>query len=188
VARHIVLAAILCAVNVPAWAQTIPDLNADPVGWLKGSLGGAACVAYEAGPSAQRMERITENTEVQFDGCTMVLQQAAAYGPHTEVRTFAVPLATLDAASITLRPWSDLPAGWTSAGDVPADVISLTVPDGQPLIESRFETFAGLPPTTTRTRSMDILVLHKDTAPQIVQALRLAVEACRRASATPTTK
>jgi hypothetical protein len=175
-----VLAAFLCTVGVPAWSQTIPALDADPVGWLKGSLGGAACVAYEAGPTRQHMERITENTEVQFEGCTMVLQQAAAYGPHTEVRTFAVPLATLDAASITLRPWSDLPDGWTSTGDVPADVIALTVPDGQPLIESRFETFAGLPPTTSRTRRVDILVLHKDSAPHIVRALRLAVEACRR--------
>jgi hypothetical protein len=186
VRRRIIIAAMLCAVGVPAWAQTTTDLAADPVGWLKRSLGGAACVAYEAGPSRQHMERITENTEVQFDGCTMVLQQAAAYGPHTEVRTFAVPLATLDAASITVRSWSDLPDGWTSIGDVPADVIALTVPDGQPLIESRFETFAGLPPTTSRTRNVDILVLHKDSAQHIVRALRLAVEACRSASVTPT--
>ena len=186
--RCIILVAMLCAVGAPAWSQTTPDLDADPVAWLKRSLGGAACVAYEAGPSPQRMERITENTEVQFDGCRMVLQQAAAYGPHTEVRTFAVPLATLDATSITLRPWSGLPEGWTSAGDVPADVISLTVPDGQALIESRFETFTGLAPTTSRTRNVEILVLHKDSARQIVRALTLAVEACRRSSVRPTTR
>ena len=38
------------------------------------------CVVYDVGPSPTRLEHVTENTEVQFDGCQMVLQQANVEG------------------------------------------------------------------------------------------------------------
>ena len=86
---------VVLAVVTPAWAQSRPDPRSEPVQWLTANLGGAACVVYEAGPTPFRLERVTENTEVQFEGCRMVLQQATAEGEHSEIRTFRIPLAAL---------------------------------------------------------------------------------------------
>jgi hypothetical protein len=179
VTRAVASIGVLLALTTPAWAQANAEVQADPIGWLQGHLGGAACVVYEAGPSPLRMERIVENTEVQFDGCHMVLQQAGVDGSHSDVRTLDVHLERLDAKSVTVREWDDLPAGWTSKGDVPARVVGLTVPDGQPPFDSHVESFNGLAPTTFQTPTLDILVLHKESAAQIVQALTLAIESCR---------
>ena len=68
-----IVAFVFFAVATPAWCQSTVDADRDPITWLKTYLGGAACVVYQAGPSSFRLEQITENTEVQFDGCQMVL-------------------------------------------------------------------------------------------------------------------
>ena len=175
----IVLTAVLCTLSTQAWSQTITDPTGDPIVWLSRYLGGAACVVYEAGPSPMRMERVEENTEVQFDGCRMVLHQAAVIGAHSEVRKLTVDLAGLDATSVTLRDGFEMPAGWTSRGDVPTHTVFLTVPKGQPLIDRRVETFDGRDPLHGQERTVTILVRHETNATEIVRALTLAIEACR---------
>ena len=170
---------LLLALSTPAWSQTPVSADADPVEWLKNNLGGAACVVYDAGPSPQRLEHVTENTEVRFEGCHMVLQQASAIGNHVEVRTFAVPLATLDANAVAASNGFFLPEGWTSKGDVPTHTIHLKVPAGQPLIEETIETFDDRPGGSFQTEALDIPIRHQENATQIVRALRLAIEACR---------
>src|SRR5688572_4184226 len=172
------LVAVLAMV-MPAWAQSGTDATSDPIGWLQRNLGGAACVVYDVGPSAQRLEHVTENTEVQFEGCRMTLQQAAVRGAHSEVRTYHVPLAALDAGAVTSFAGFVLPEGWTSAGDVPTHTIQLAVPGGQRLIESSVETFDGTAPRQSRTHAVDMLVRHQENADQIVRALRRAIEQCR---------
>jgi hypothetical protein len=182
VIRHcsrLALAALLCIVSAPASSQTAPPSGNAAIEWLRRNLGGAACVAFEAGPSPLQMDRIEENTEVQFDGCRMVLQQAAVTGSRSELRTYAVLLSTLEASSVTVREGYLLPPGWSSRGDVPTHAIVLTVPEGQPAIESRTETFDGAAPTTVSMRAMDLLVRTPDGATQLVDALKLAIATCR---------
>lgn len=160
-------------------AQTV-DLRTDPAAWLTRNLGGAACVVYQAGPSPLRLEHITENSEVRFDGCRMVLQQATVRGTRSTVQTFEIPLASLDATTVTIREGFDLPAGWTSTGDVPTHTIRIAVSAGQPLIDGRMESFDGVAPTTYRTKIVDIPVRHLENADQIVLALTQAIEGCTR--------
>jgi len=182
-ARHLlILAAALVVSTGTSSAQTGASAGDDAVDWLRTNLGGAACVVYQAGPSAQRLERVEENTEVQFDGCRMTLQQATVNGEHSQVQTFDVRLATLDGAAITMREWADLPAGWISTGDVPTHTVAVAVAEGQPPIDSRVETFNGLAPITAQTRTVDILVRHQENAARIVRALKQAVESCRAAA------
>jgi hypothetical protein len=175
---------LLVALGTPAWSQTAavaePTPEANPVLWLTSHLGGAACVVYEAGPSPQRLEQVSENTEVRFEGCRMVLQQASAIGTQSEVRTFTVALAALDGNAIAASAGFALPEGWTSKGDVPTHTIHLTVPSGQPSIEARVERFDDRPVSSFQARTVEILVRHQENATQIVRALRLAIEACRR--------
>jgi hypothetical protein len=183
---------VLLALSTPASSQTAasravnpdagPEANpeANPVAWLTSHLGGAACVVYDAGPSLQRLEQVSENTEVRFEGCRMVLQQSSAIGTYGELRTFNVALATLDANAVTASDGFYLPAGWTSKGDVPTQTIHLTVPPGQPLIEATVERFDDVPTGSFQTRTVDILVRHQENATQIVRALTLAIAACRQ--------
>ncbi len=180
---------LLLALSVPAWSQTTgqsaagTDLaEANPVEWLKTHLGGAACVVYEVGPSPQRLERVSENTEVQFDGCRMRLQQSSEMGAFGELRTFTVPLATLDANAVASTEGFSLPDGWMTRGDIPTHTIRLTVPAGQPLIEQRVERFDDTPVRTVQTASVEILIRHEENARQIVRALTLAIEACQKAT------
>jgi hypothetical protein len=177
--RRLLLALLLCAVSAPAWSQTTTAVSGDPFDWLTHNLGGAACIVYKAGPSPQRLEQVEENTEVQFDGCRMLLQRATIDGEHSQVQTFDVRLAGLDARAVTVHEWSALPPEWATVGDLPTHTITLTVPDGQAPVESQVETFTGLKPTTVQTRTVDILVRHQESAQRIAQALRLAVESCR---------
>jgi hypothetical protein len=170
---------VVLALATPAWAQSQPDPGTEPVKWLSAYLGGAACVVYEAGPSPFRMERVTENTEVQFDGCRMVLQQATAEGEHSEIRTFRIALGTLATNSVSSRPGFFLPEGWTSRGDVPTHTITIAAPDGQALIEEQVESFDGTPPRNDHTEVVTLLVRHDDNARQIVRALARAIELCR---------
>jgi hypothetical protein len=170
---------LLLALSTPAWSQTAASPDANPVEWLKNYLGGAACVVYEAGPSPQRLEHVTENTEVRFEDCRMVLYQASAIGTHVEVKTFTVPLATLDASAVTASDGFFLPDGWTSRGDVPTHTIHLTVPAGQPLIEGSVETFDDMPAASFQAKALDIPIRHQENATQIVRALTLAIDACR---------
>jgi hypothetical protein len=116
----------------------------------------------------------------------MVLQQSSTIGPHGEVRTFTVPLATLDANAITSSDGFLLPEGWTSKGDVPTHTIHLTVPVGQPLIEASVEPFDDTAASSFQARTLDILVRHRENATQIVRALRQAIEACRIVSVADT--
>ena len=172
-------AAACLAVAAPAWAQSTVDLRTDPVKWLATYLGGAACVVYEAGPTRFRMERVNVNTEVQFDGCRMVLQQASVEGAHSELRTLRVPLGALAPNSVTSSEGFFLPAGWTSRGDVPTHTITIAAPDHQSLIEERIEQFDDTAPRDYRTDAVTILVRHGENAVQIVQALTRAIELCR---------
>lgn len=149
------------------------------IGWLTRNLGGAACIAYEAGPSPTSLLRKEENTEVRFEGCRMLLQQAAVDGSRSEVRTFDVRLGTLTANSIAAREWGSLPPTWTIRGDLPTHVISLVVPDGQPPIEVKVETFDGRGTTTAQTRTVDLLVRLPGNATPFVQSLQRAIEGCR---------
>jgi len=170
---------VVLALATPGWAQPRPDSGTEPVQWLTANLGGAACVVYEAGPTPFRLERVTENTEVQFDGCRMVLQQATAEGEHSEVRTFRIPLAELATTSVTSRQGFFLPEGWTSRGDVPTHTITIATPDHQSLIEERIEQFDDTAPRDYRTDVVTILIRHEENALQIVQALTRAIELCR---------
>lgn len=178
--RRIALGAGAClALAAPAWSQTTADLPTDPVGWLTSHFGGAACVVFEAGPSAFRMERVTVNTEVQFDGCRMVLQQASVEGAHSEIRTFRIPLGALNPNSVTSSEGFFLPEGWISGGDVPTHTITIAAPAGQPLIEERIEQFDGTDPRDYRVNVMTVLIRHEENAIQIVRALGRAIEQCR---------
>jgi hypothetical protein len=94
------------------------------------------------------LEHVTENTEVQFDGCRMVLQQASLAGDRSELRTFQIPLAALATDSVTAKAGFFLPEGWTSRGDVPTHTITIAVPAGQLLIEERVEQFDDTAPRT----------------------------------------
>lgn len=184
--------AVFLALSTPAWAQTATSrapaadasfeagLEANPTGWLVSHLGGAACVVYEIGPSSQRLERVTENTEVRFEGCRMVLQQSSEMGSFGEMRTFTVPLATLNADAVVVSDGFSLPDGWLTRGDVPTHTIRLTVPAGQPPIDESVERFDDTPVTRLQTKTVDILVRHQENATQIVRALTLAINACRR--------
>jgi hypothetical protein len=162
----------------PARAQSRPGPLAEPVQWLAANLGGAACVVYEAGPSPFRMERVIENTEVQFDGCQMVLQQASAEGEHSEIRTFRIPLGALASSSVTASKGFFLPEGWMTRGDAPTHTIAIAVPGGQALITERVELFDGTTPRDERTGVVTILVRHEENASQIVRALARAIELC----------
>lgn len=177
--RAVVLLAVCCLVTAPAWAQTSPEATIDPVGWLKQHLGGAACVVYDVGPSPFRMEHVTENTEVTFDGCRMTLHQAGVRGPQSEVRTFRVPLGALDADAISVIDGFLLPEGWSSTGDVPTHTIRISAPGDRRLIDSRVETFDGRAPREYATHAVDFLVRHQENADAIVRALRLAIAGCR---------
>lgn len=172
-------AAAWLTVAAPAWAQSTVDLRTDPVTWLKTYLGGAACVVYEAGPSRFRLERVNVNTEVQFDGCRMVLQQASVDGAHSELRTLRIPLGALAPNAVTSKPGFFLPEGWASRGDVPTHTITIAAPDHQSLIEERIEQFDDTAPRDFRTDIVTILVRHEENADQIVQALTRAIELCR---------
>lgn len=166
-------------VATPAWCQSTVDAERDPVAWLKTYLGGAACVVYQAGPSSFRLEQITENTEVQFDGCRMVLQQASLITGRSELHTIQIPLAALATDAVTSRPGFFLPDGWVSRGDVPTHTITIAAPAGQPL-EARVDPFDGTPPRDYRTEAVTIPVRYEENASQIVRALTRAIEACRR--------
>jgi len=170
---------VVLTLAMPAWAQSPPDPGGEPVKWLLDNLGGAACVVYEAGPSPFRLARVTENTEVQFDGCRMVLQQATAEGERSEIRTFRIPLAALATTSVTSRPGFFLPEGWTSRGDVPTHTITIAVPDGRPLIDEHVEPFDGTASRDNRTNVVTLLVRHEENARQIVQALTRVIDRCR---------
>jgi hypothetical protein len=170
---------VVLALAAPAWCQSNADPDRDPVTWLAANLGGAACVVYEAGPSPFRMERVTENTEVQFEGCRMVLQQATAEGEHSEIRTFRIPLAGLVTSSVTSSEGFFLPEGWASRGDVPTHTITIAAPAGQSLIDERIEQFDGTAPRDERTDVVTLLVRHEENAVRIVRALRSAIERCR---------
>ena len=177
-ARAVTALAFLVAAT-PAWSQSTPDAEHDPIVWLKTYLGGAACVVYQAGPSPFRLEQITENTEVQFDGCRMVLQQASLISGRSELHTFQIPLAALAANAVTSRPGFVLPDGWVSRGDVPTHTITIAGPAGHPFDE-RVEPFDGTPPRDDRTEAVTIPVRHEENASQIVLALTRAIELCRR--------
>lgn len=172
-------AAACLAVAAQAWAQSPADLRTDPVTWLTTNLGGAACVVYEAGPSRLRMERVNVNTEVQFDGCRMVLQQASVQGAHSELRTLRIHLGALAPNSVTSNEGFFLPEGWTSRGDAPTHTITIAAPDHQSLIEERIEQFDDTAPRDYRTDVVTILIRHEENAIQIVQALTRAIELCR---------
>lgn len=60
--------AVVLALATPGWAQSRADSGTESVQWLSANLSGAACVVYEAGPTPFSLARVTENTEVQFDG------------------------------------------------------------------------------------------------------------------------
>jgi len=170
---------VVLALATPAWAQSRPDPRSEPVEWLTANLGGAACVVYEAGPTSFRLERVTENTEVQFDGCRMVLQQATAEGEHSEIRTFRISLGSLATSSVASRQGFFLPEGWVSRGDVPTHTITIAVPGGQALIEEQVELFDGTEPREERTSAVTVLVRHEENARQIVVALTRMIELCR---------
>lgn len=170
---------VVLALAAPAWAQSRPDPSSEPVQWLTANLGGAACVVYEAGPTAFRLERVTENTEVQFDGCRMVLQQATAEGEHFEIRTFGIPLAALATNSVTSRQGFFLPEGWVTRGDVPTHTVTIAVPGGQALIDEQVELFDGSDTRDEHANMVTILVRHEENASQIVQALTRLIELCR---------
>jgi hypothetical protein len=178
--RRIVFGVGAClALAAPGWAQTTVDANTEPVRWLTTYLGGAACVVYEAGPSRFRLERVNVNTEVQFDGCRMVLQQASVVGAHSEIRTLRIPLGALASNAVTSNEGFFLPEGWTSRGDVPTHTITIAAPAGAPLIEERIEQFDGTAPRDYRTDVVTVLVRHEENAVQIVRALTRAIELCR---------
>jgi len=170
---------LVLALATPGWAQPRPDSGTEPVQWLTANLGGAACVVYEAGPTPFRLERVTENTEVQFDGCRMVLQQATGEGEHSEIRTFRIPLAALATSSVTSRQGFFLPEGWVSRGDVPTHTVTIAVPGGQALIEEQVELFDGTVPRAERANIVTVLVRHEENASQIVRALTRLIEMCR---------
>lgn len=174
-----IVAFVFFAVATPAWCQSTVDADRDPITWLKTYLGGAACVVYQAGPSSFRLEQITENTEVQFDGCQMVLQQASLIGGRAELHTFQIPLAALAENSVTSRPGFFLPEGWVSRGDVPTHTITIAAPAGKPL-EERIDPLDGASPRDERTEAVTIPVRHEENASQIVRALTRAIERCRR--------
>lgn len=179
IGRVVIGAGVCLALAAPAWAQSTVDLRTDPVTWLKTYLGGAACVVYEAGPTLFCLERVNVNTEVQFDGCRMVLQQASVEGADSELRTLRIPLGALAPNSVTSREGFFLPEGWTSRGDVPTHTITIAAPAGRSLIEERIEHFDDTAPRDYRTDVITILVRHEENAIQIVQALTRAIELCR---------
>jgi len=170
---------LVLALATPGWAQSRPDPGTESVQWLSANLSGAACVVYEAGPTPFSLARVTENTEVQFDGCRMVLQQATAEGEHSEIRTFRIPLAALATSSVTSRRGFFLPQGWVSRGDVPTHTITIAAPAGKPFIEEQVELFDGRAPRDERTNLVTILVRHEENATQIVRALTSLIELCR---------
>ena len=176
---RVALALGCCLVAAPAWAQSTSDAATDPAAWLKAYLGGAACVVYDAGPTPFRLEHVIENTEVQFDGCRMVLQQATTIGNRSELRTFRIPLGALDTSSVTSREGFFLPEGWISRGDVPTHTITITAPDRQKVIEDRYERFDDTAPQDDRTDVVTVPVRHAENAAQIVLALTKAIERCR---------
>lgn len=177
-AQAVVAFALLLAA-APAWCQSAPDPERDPVTWLKTYLGGAACVVYQAGPSSFRLEQITENTEVQFDGCRMVLQQASLISGRSELHTIQIPLAALATDAVTANPGFFLPEGWVSGGDVPTHTITIAAPAGQPL-EERVDLLDGTLPRDYRIETVTIPVRHEENASQIVRALTRAIDLCRR--------
>ena len=170
---------ICLALVTPAWCQSPIDAQSDPIRWLSTYLGGAACVVYEAGPPF-RLEPVTENTEVQFNGCEMVLQQAGVAGPYGELRTFRIPLGSLEPTAATARAGFFVPEGWTTRGDVPTHTITITTPAGRPLIDERVDQLDGTAPRDSRTEIVTILVRHEENASQIVRALRSAIEMCHQ--------
>jgi len=181
--RCVVAAVGSClALAAPAWGQSNIDAEADPVNWLKAYLGGAACVVYEVGPSGFRLEHVTENTEVQFDGCRMVLQQASVTGAHSELRTFRIALAALDTNAVTSSEGFPLPEGWTSRGDVPTHTITIRASAGKPVIEEQVDPLDGGTPRSYQTDVVTLLVRHEENASQIVRALTRVIEMCRLAS------
>jgi hypothetical protein len=173
-------ALLVLAVASQASAQSNPDPQTEPVAWLKTYLGGAACVVYDAGPSPFRLEHVSVNTEVQFDGCRMVLQQATVTGSRSEVRTFEIPLAALAVNSVTSSRGFPLPEGWTSRGDVPTHTITIKSSAGQNAIDERVEQFDGTPPRSYQTDVVTVFVRHEENASQIVRAMTRAIELCRR--------
>jgi hypothetical protein len=179
IGRLIWTAGMVLGLAAPAWAQSNPDPQVDPVKWLSANLGGAACVVYDVGPSPLRMERFTENTEVQFDGCRMVLQQATEQGGHSEIRTFRIALGDLATNAVSASEGFFLPDGWTSRGDVPTHTITIAAPAGQSGIDSRLEPFDGSAPRDYRTGAVTLLVRHEEVAVTIVRALTRAIELCR---------
>jgi len=177
--RAVASLTLIFAAATAAWAQTGSTEPADGIKWLERNLAGAACVAYDVGPSAFRLERVTEDTEVTFDGCRMTLHQAVVRGTHSEVRTFAISLGALDAGSVSVREGFVFPEGWTTAGDVPTHTVQLAIPNGERVIESRVETFDGAAPREYRTHAVDLLVRHQENADRIVRALTRAIAQCR---------
>ena len=152
---------------------------AGTVDWLEKNLGGAACVVFEMGPSRDRLERISENTEVRFDGCQMTLHQATVSGSLSELRTLTVPLGALTPDGVTLSEGFNLPSGWVSTGDVPTHTIRLAVAPGERQIEARLERFDVAAPSRYQTASVDILVRHQEAAERILAALSHAIALCR---------
>jgi hypothetical protein len=165
---------------MPAWCQSPSDAYNDPINWLKSNLGGAACVVYEAGPSPFQLKPITENTEVQFDGCRMVLQQANVTGAQSELRTFRIPLGALATNAVSASPGFVLPEGWATRGDVPTHTITIKTAGKQAVIDERVDLFDGTEPRDYRTDVMTILVRHEENASLIVRALTRAIELCQR--------
>jgi len=168
------------ALASPVWAQSAPDAQRDPVRWLTTNLGGAACVVYDVGPSPFRLEHVTENTEVQFDGCRMILQQANVVGTRSELRTFQIPLDALSPGAVTATAGFLLPDGWASRGDVPTHTITIAAPAGQSAIETRVEQFDTGTIRDERTEVVTMLVRHEDNAVQIVRALTSAIALCHQ--------
>ena len=172
---------ISIAVARPLLAQTPASTLKETLDWLKKYLGGAACVVFQIGRAGERLEPITENTEVRFTDCEMILQTARTVGPKSELRTFTVPLGSLTPDSVTLSPGFEIPSGSVVAGEVPAYTMRLTAPAGLAIQASLEEFGAGAPqPTGYQTNKINILLLHTETAAELQAALSRAITLCRQ--------
>jgi hypothetical protein len=169
----------------PLFAQTGSETLAETTDWLKKNLGGAACVVFQMGASRKDLKPVTENTEVRFSGCDMILETATTIGPSSELRTFDVPLGKFNPAGVSLIEGFKIPSGWVTAGEIPSTTIRLTPPPGDSGgaggIDAKLEQFGAGAPKSSRYRAaeINILVRHKDTAGKLANALSRAITLCR---------
>jgi hypothetical protein len=164
----------------PVLAQSGSGAVVDSIDWLKKNLGGIACVVFQMGAPGEALTPVTENTEVVFAGCNMTLQTATTIEPRSEVRTFQIPLQQLSSTAVAVIDGISIPAGWITAGDVPAFTVRLSAPPAD-RIQARLDSFAidaPAAPYEYRTSEVNMLVRDRETADKLAAALSGAIALC----------